>query len=216
MRKKLEKIYHSLYKYYGPQHWWPAGSRFEMMVGAVLTQNTAWANVEKAIANLRSARLLSPEAMAELGKKRLAGFIRPAGYYNIKAGRLKNFIAFLSSEYDLDVNRMSRLPTPGLRSALLAVNGIGPETCDSILLYAFDRPVFVIDSYTKRVLSRHGVLRGDSGYEDFQKVFMDNLPHDSAMFNEYHALIVRLAKDFCKTRPRCRGCPLFNKELPCK
>jgi endonuclease III related protein len=208
VRKNLEKIYHKLYKYYGPQRWWPARSRFEMMVGAILAQNTAWSNVERAISNLKSERLLSPEAMARLGKKRLAKLIRPAGYYNIKAERLKNFISFLSSEYGLALHKMRGEPTPVLKKALLGVNGVGPETCDSILLYAFDRPVFVVDAYTKRVLSRHGILKPGSSYEDFQKVFTDNLPHDSAMFNEYHALIVRLAKDFCKARPRCRACPL--------
>lgn len=210
-RRKLTNIYKRLYGYYGPQHWWPARSRFEMMVGAILTQNTAWSNVEKAISGLRAARLLSPAAMATLERKRLASFIRPAGYYNIKAGRLKNLISFLSSEYGLDICRMKGESTAVLRNKLLCVNGIGPETCDSILLYAFNRPVFVVDAYTKRVLSRHGILKPGSGYEDFQKVFMDNLPHDSAVFNEYHALIVRLAKDFCRTRPRCTGCPLRRK-----
>ena len=179
-----------------------------MMVGAILTQNTAWSNVEKAIVSLRSERLLTPEAMAKLGPKRLAKLIRPAGYYNIKAGRLKNFISFLSSEYGLNLHKMRGEPTTVLRKKLLGVNGVGPETCDSILLYAFDRSVFVIDAYTKRVFSRHGMLESDSSYEDFQDLFMDNLPHDSGVFNEYHALIVRLAKDFCRARPCCRGCPL--------
>jgi endonuclease-3 related protein len=208
VRRKLEKIYHRLYEHYGPQGWWPARSRFEMMVGAILTQNTAWSNVERAIASLMSARLLTPRAMANVGKRRLAKFIRPAGYYNIKAERLKNFISFLSSEYGLNPHKMRGEPTAVLRKKLLGVNGIGPETCDSILLYAFNRPVFVIDAYTKRVLSRHGILGAESCYDAFQEVFTANLPHDSEMFNEYHALIVRLAKDFCRTRPRCGGCPL--------
>jgi len=187
-------------------------SRFEMMVGAILTQNTAWANVEKAISNLKSARLLSPGAMAKLGRKRLAKFIRPAGYYNIKTKRLKNFIFFLFSEYGLNLDKMRGEPTAVLRKKLLGVNGVGPETCDSILLYAFDRPVFVIDAYTKRIISRHGILGQSSPYEDFQGLFMDNLAHDSAIFNEYHALIVKLAKDFCRTKPCCDGCPLDDSK----
>ena len=210
MTQSLMEVFDKLRKFYGPQNWWPAKTRFEVIVGAILTQNTSWANVEKAIKNLKKARVLSLGALVKMERKKLAQLIRPAGYYNVKSKRLKNFIDFLSFKYDADLKGLVRLETGRLRNELLDVNGIGPETCDSILLYAFGRAVFVVDAYTKRMFSRHGLFREDATYEKMQKTFMDNLPPDPSMFNEYHALIVRLAKEFCKRGPRCGNCPMKN------
>lgn len=205
----LLRIYDRLYAFYGPQGWWPAKTRWEVIIGAILTQNTAWANVEKAVKNLRRARKLSsPGAIHVLEKSRLARLIRPAGYYNIKAHRLKNFTSFLFSRYGGRLTGLSRRKTRDLREELLSINGVGPETCDSILLYALKRPLFVIDAYTERVFSRHGLVEPGADYHEIQKIFMDNLPADHRLYNEYHALIVRLAKDFCRTKPRCSSCPL--------
>jgi endonuclease-3 related protein len=206
-----------LYGRFGPQHWWPGDTRFEIIVGAILTQNTAWTNVEKAIANLKSAGALSsPAAMKRLSIRKLAGLIRPAGYYNIKAKRLKNFLDFLDKRYSLSLAALSRVETVVLRRELLDVNGIGPETCDSILLYAFGRPVFVIDAYTKRIFSRHGFFSDDLDYSAAQEVFMDNLRRETGFFNEYHALIVRLGKEMCRKAPKCGGCPLKGFKITCK
>jgi len=202
-------VYRKLYSAFGPQHWWPGDTQFEVIVGAILTQNTAWTNVEKAIGNLKKALALrSPSAMMRLPTRKLAELIRPAGYYNIKAKRLKNFLSFLELGYGASLKALGRLDTRELRYELLGVNGIGPETCDSILLYAFGRPVFVVDAYTKRVFSRHGFFDEDLGYAEVQSIFMKNLRRETAVFNEYHALIVRLAKEFCRTRPKCGSCPL--------
>ncbi|MBI4974865.1 MAG: endonuclease III domain-containing protein [Candidatus Omnitrophica bacterium] len=207
-RVTLVDIYKRLYRFYGPQEWWPARTRFEVIVGAILTQNTAWTNVEKAIRNLRGSKLLSPSAFKKVDSAALGRHIRPAGYYNIKSKRLKDFIGFLFSKYKGSLTNASHEGTDRLRHELLNVNGIGPETCDSILLYAFGRPVFVVDAYTKRVFSRHNFFREDAPYEDVQRFFMNNLPKKAGVYNEYHALIVRLAKDFCKNKPRCTSCPL--------
>ena len=210
-------IYKKLYKSYGPQGWWPAESRFEVIVGAILTQNTAWSNVEKAIKGLKAEGCLSsPSKLHSLDKKRLARLIRPAGYYNVKAARLKNFTTFLMKKYNGSLSRMSKGPADRLRHELLEVNGIGPETCDSILLYAFRRPYFVVDAYTKRIFSRHGLFRNDPAYEAVQAIFMKNLPLDLRIFNEYHALIVRLGKDYCKEKPGCERCPLKGIKLLAK
>jgi endonuclease-3 related protein len=180
-----------------------------VIVGAILTQNTSWQNVERAIANLKKARCLSIKAMQRSGEKKLAQLIRPAGYYNIKARRLKNFLHFIETRFGSSLRRMGRLETPRLRQELLGVNGIGQETADSILLYAFGRPVFVVDAYTRRWAHRHGWAAADALYEDLQKIFVKHLPQDAALFNEYHALIVRLGKDYCrKTKERCVPCPL--------
>ena len=207
-RKAFLDIYERLYSYYGPQGWWPGRTRFEVIVGAILTQNTAWTNVEKAIGNIRKARLLSPAALKKMPDKALARLIRPAGYYNIKAKRLKNFMRYLFSRYGGSLDRVSRRPTGDLRKELLSVNGIGPETCDSILLYAFGRPVFVVDAYTKRIFSRHRFFSENADYHVAQAFFMDSLAHEPGMFNEYHALIVALGKEYCRKRPRCDACPL--------
>lgn len=204
----LMDIYKRLYRFYGPQGWWPARTRFEVIVGAILTQNTAWTNVEKAIRNLRDARLLFPSGLKGTAPVSLGRHIRPAGYYNVKAKRLKHFVEFLFSNYNGSLAKVSLEGTGKLRNELLSVNGIGQETCDSILLYAFERPVFVVDAYTKRVFSRHGFFKEGAPYEDVQKFFMNNLPKRAKLYNEYHALIVRLAKDFCKKTPRCESCPL--------
>lgn len=209
LRDILPHIYSLLYKFYGPQDWWPGDTRLEVIVGAILTQNTSWKNVEKAISNLKKAKILShPSLIDGLNAKKLAGLIKPAGYYNVKAKRLKNFTRFLSSSYGSSLNSVASQNTDKLREEFLNVNGVGPETCDSILLYAFNRPVFVVDAYTKRVFSRHGLFSDTAGYDEVQKIFMDNLPRDKGLFNEYHALIVRLAKEICKTRPDCAACPL--------
>ncbi|WP_457574880.1 endonuclease III domain-containing protein [Desulfolithobacter sp.] len=205
----LKEIYTSLLDHFGPQNWWPGDTPFEVMVGAVLTQNTNWQNVEKAIANLKEAGVMSFEAMAALDRERLAGYIRPAGYYNIKAGRLQNLFAHITDNWDGDLEYFLSLPRERLREELLAVKGIGPETADSIILYAAAQPVFVIDAYTHRILSRHGLVDGSFGYYELQELFMDNLEEDVALFNEYHALLVRVGKEFCKkSRPDCAGCPL--------
>jgi len=209
LKRKLYLIYQKLYAYFGPQYWWPASSPFEVMVGAILTQNTNWGNVEKAINNLKKNKLLSQDALFRLSHKRLASLIRPAGYYNIKAKRLKEFLTFLFKVYQGSVKRISKTDTLTLHRRLLSINGIGPETADSILLYALERPVFVVDAYTRRILSRHSLLREDSSYEEVQNLFMQNLKNDVKLFNEYHALLVKLGKDFClKSKPKCDICPL--------
>ncbi|NOZ25354.1 MAG: endonuclease III domain-containing protein [Nitrospirae bacterium] len=204
----LMDIFRRLHSAFGPQHWWPGDGPFEVMVGAILTQNTNWTNVERAIENLKRAKALTPAAINRMSQERLAGLIRPAGYFNIKAGRLKSFVGFFIERYFGRVSRMKDVDTPTLRRQLLKVHGIGPETADSILLYALGRPVFVIDAYTKRVLSRHGIMDASESYERFQELFHAALPHDAGLFNEYHALLVRLGKEFCRPKPRCEGCPL--------
>lgn len=208
LKERLLNIYNRLYKEFGPRHWWPAESSFEVIVGAILTQNTAWSNVEKAIANLKKKGLLNPSSLTTLNHKRLASLIRPAGYYNIKAKRLKNLLNFLLNEFDGSLKKIFNLPTEDLRKRLLGINGIGEETADSILLYAAKRPVFVVDAYTKRMLSRHNIIKPNATYEDMQSVFMKNLPLRTKFFNEYHALIVHLGKLYCKKKPLCHLCPL--------
>ena len=204
----LKNIYDRLFKVFGPQHWWPAETPFEVIVGAVLTQNTNWGNVEKALSNLKERQCLSFRAIHALAHAPLASLIKPAGYFNVKAKRLKNLINFIFENYDGSLQKMARDPWGSLRQKLLGVNGIGPETADSILLYAFDKPVFVVDAYTKRVLYRHNIVAQETDYHAIQDVFMRHLDHDSKMFNEYHALLVRLGKDYCKPSPLCEQCPL--------
>ena len=215
----LEKIYDILYHHYGPQHWWPAESVFEVMVGAVLTQNTNWQNVSRAIANLKEDNLLSLSVLSALPLKILAEKIRPSGYYNLKAKRLKNLLDLLISEADPDCPDDEILADffsadlPVLRQKLLAVKGIGPETADSILLYAGNKPIFVIDAYTHRILVRHGLIGEESNYAEMQELFMDTLANDPQLFNEYHALLVRVGKEFCKkSNPLCQECPLRDVE----
>jgi len=201
-------LYQILYRYFGPQHWWPARTSFEVMVGAILTQNTNWGNVEKAIAKLREAKALQPETIARMPQPRLRLLIRSSGFYHQKARRLKALAHFLLNRYGGINPRLRKQDTDRLRKELLSLDGIGPETADSILLYALNRPVFVIDAYTRRIFSRHRFLPEDSKYDKWQRLFMDNLPHRSDLFNEYHALIVKLAKIHCRRKPLCQGCPL--------
>lgn len=209
MARRLDLIYHKLYSFFGSQHWWPADTPFEVMIGAILTQNTNWLNVEKAISNLKKHKLLQPHTLYKLSHKRLTELIRPAGYYNIKAKRLKSFLKFFIGHYDGNVKKMSRIPISSLRQQLLFVNGIGPETADSILLYALNRPIFVVDAYTKRILLRHHFTGEDASYDKTQDLFMKNLKSGVKLFNEYHALLVKLGKEFClKNKPRCKICPL--------
>ena len=209
MKKALHSIYNKLYSYFGAQYWWPADSPFEVIIGAILTQNTNWLNVEKAINNLKKHRLLNPDKLYRLSQRRLASLIVPAGYYNIKAKRLKNFLGLFMHTYHGNLKQMSLLNTQSLRCQLLSVNGIGQETADSILLYAFKKPIFVIDAYTRRILTQHRFIKEDATYEEIQNLFMQNLKNDVKLFNEYHALLVKLGKDFClKNKARCSGCPL--------
>jgi endonuclease III related protein len=207
-RRELIRIYRRLYDYYGDLHWWPANSPFEVSVGAILTQNTAWQNVEMAIRQLTRARALSVARLDRISHRRLARLIKSAGYFNVKALRLKNFISFVAKRYRGSHAQMCRQRTARLRAGLLAVNGIGPETADSILLYAAERPVFVIDAYTRRILSRHGVLAFEKSYDDFQRLFTKNLPRDVALYNQYHAMFVKVGNQFCRSKPRCDACPL--------
>ena len=207
--RSLNLIYRKLYSYFGRQYWWPADSPFEVMVGAILTQNTNWLNVEKAIKNLKQNRLLSPQRLQGLSRRRLAKFIRPTGYYNIKTERLRSFLSFFFKEYQGCIKKMLLEDTTQIRQQLLSVKGIGPETADSILLYALDKPVFVVDAYTKRIFARHRLIRQDASYDEVQNLFMNNLKVKAELFNEYHALLVRLGKEFClKNKPRCKICPL--------
>lgn len=209
MKPPFTKIYQSLYAYFGPQHWWPAETPFEVIVGAILTQNTNWQNVTRAITNLKQAKAVTPRTLYSLPRKTLARLIRPAGYYNIKTERLKYFLDFLFSRYDGNLTKMFSQDFSALRHQLLSVKGIGPETGDSILLYAGHFPVFVVDAYTKRIFSRHALLRGDADYYTIQNLIMKNLKRDVQLFNEFHALLVQVGKEFCrKKNPRCRRCPL--------
>jgi len=193
----------------GPMHWWPGETPFEVIVGAILTQSTAWANVERAIANLRTASLLSPSAMLRTRTERLAGFVRPSGYFRQKAKKLKAFVRFLHNSYGGSLERMFETPTARLRQELLLVHGIGPETADSILLYAGNHPVFVVDAYTHRIFSRHGITSGKPDYEAVRNLFESSLPRQPELLNEFHALIVNTGKNWCRKKaPRCDGCPL--------
>jgi endonuclease-3 related protein len=209
----LLKVHDKLLDHYGPQHWWPARTSFEVMVGAVLTQNTAWNNVEKAITNLHAAQAMDAKVILHSPVRRVAAWIRSAGYFNVKAKRLRNFCAWYVARGG--VKKLWRLDTHALRHELLGINGIGPETADDILLYAFHRPVFVIDAYTRRLLSRLQLAAGDEPYDGLRLQIEDSLQREARgrrelvpLFNEYHALIVRHAKDICKPRPRCNACCL--------
>jgi len=223
--------------HWGPQNWWPAQSRLEVIVGAYLTQNTAWSNVEKAMANLRRARALSLSGLRELPVARLEEFLRPSGYFRQKAARLKTFIAYLDENYSGSLDLMFARSTEELRSELLALNGVGPETADSILLYAGDHPVFVVDAYTRRILERHGIATARTGYEEIRMMIEQAVRNSEAEhlqvaeqgsdprhpvsrmsrrsrtelaqhYNELHALIVRAGNQHCRSAPRCEGCPL--------
>jgi len=211
--KALKAIYRSLYGHYGPRHWWPGDTKLEIIVGAILTQNTAWTNVEKAVKNLKKEKVLTVKKLSSISEKKLSRLIRPAGYYNIKARRIKNFLRFLNNFYGGNIRRMFRTRTDSLRNELLAVNGIGPETADSILLYAGEKPVFVVDAYTKRIFSRHGYIKESANYDEVQEFFLKRLPLNAGMFNEFHALIVELGKKLCRRKkPLCNICPIRRKK----
>jgi endonuclease-3 related protein len=193
----------------GPMHWWPARTPFEVIVGAILTQSTAWGNVERAIANLRAARLLTPSAILRVRTARLATLVRPSGYFRQKAKKLKSFVRFLQQGYGGSLKRMFLTPTSELREKLLSVHGIGPETADSILLYAGNHPVFVVDAYTHRIFGRHGITDGRADYEKVRALVETSIPRRPDLFNELHALIVNTGKNWCrKSAPRCEECPL--------
>jgi endonuclease-3 related protein len=205
----LRNMYDAMLAALGPSHWWPGDTAIEVAVGAILTQNTNWDNAAKAIANLRRAGALDPAALLALPEARVAELIRPAGYYRLKAARLKHFLAFLKREAGLSFPALAAKGLATLRPKLLEVKGVGPETADSILLYALHLPSFVVDAYTRRILSRHGLIPEDCGYNEMRDLFLDALEPDAALFNEYHALLVRVGKAYCrKSAPRCAGCPL--------
>lgn len=207
--KSLVQYYDRLYEKLGPQAWWPARTPFEVIIGAILTQNTSWTNVERAISNLRRERLLTPLALERVSFARLASLIRSSGYFRQKAKKLKAFVRFLRAEYSGSLARMFRTPTLELREKLLAVHGIGPETADSILLYAGQKDTFVVDAYTKRILSRHGFVAEDVPYEELRALIESALPRDVSRYNEFHALLVQVGKHWCRPRgPRCSECPL--------
>lgn len=212
MPADLNWLYQRLFDHFGPQHWWPAETPFEVMVGAILTQNTAWTNVEKAIADLREADSLSLDAIIGAEPTQLAEWLRPSGYFNIKAKRLQNFCRWYVARGGFD--ELQKLDTKTLRHALLSVNGVGAETADDMLLYALNRPVFVVDAYTRRLFTRLGLIEGGEGYEHLRHLVEKHLGHGkraTKLFNELHALIVAHAKAFCLKRPRCKGCPLSRR-----
>ncbi|MFH1208766.1 MAG: endonuclease III domain-containing protein [Candidatus Omnitrophota bacterium] len=205
---QLCRVYTALRKAFGHQKWWPGDTPFEVIIGAILTQNTAWTNVEKAILNLKKARKLSFEALRRVPSKKLAQWIRPSGYFNVKADRLKAFMDFLDRECRGDLLKLKQKTMPVLREKLLAVKGVGPETADSILLYALGKRSFVIDAYTKRIFSRHGLAKDHETYERWREIFMRALPENRDLYNDFHAQIVRTGKDHCRKVPRCETCPL--------
>ncbi len=209
MENAFQRAYRLLFDYYGEQNWWPAESDFEVLVGAVLTQNTNWGNVEKALAVLRERGLLAYETLSLLSVDEIAPLIRSSGYYNLKAARLRNLLTLIEEEYEDDFSLFLQADRFILREQLLAVKGIGPETADSILLYACRQPSFVVDAYTHRIFSRHSLVPEESDYHTIQESLTSSLEEDVVLYNEYHALIVQLAKDFCKKKsPQCKGCPL--------
>lgn len=205
---RIRAIYRRLSKHYGPTGWWPGDTAFEVAVGAILTQNTAWTNVEQAIANLKRERLLTPKAIVDASDSVLHDVLRPSGYFRVKAVRLQSFCDHLLQQHGGSMKRMARTPLEALRTELLSVHGIGPETADDILLYACDKPIFVVDAYTRRFLHRHGHVDAKIGYAELQALFHRRLAADVALYKEYHALIVYLGKDYCRSKPQCEGCPL--------
>ena len=206
----LREIYRRLASAYGPQHWWPADTPTEVVIGAILTQNTAWTNVERAIVNLKAAKRLTWPRLHELPESELAQLIRPAGTYRVKARRLKAFVGVLFDEFDGSLDAMLSGPLEPVRQRLLAIYGIGPETADAILLYAGGRASFVVDAYTKRILRRHHLLDGGDGYETVRRLFQESLDSDRRVYNEYHALLVQLGKQHCRAKADCEGCPLAD------
>lgn len=208
--KTLLQMYQRMIDTLGPQQWWPGETPFEIIIGAILTQNTNWSNVEKAIKNLKTAGKLSPEGIHGLGMTELAQLVRPSGFYNIKARRVKTFINWLFSNYGGKLHKMFARDLQTLRGELLAIKGIGPETADSILLYAGNFPTFVVDAYTYRIFSRHGFFPEETTYDEMKAFFEENLPKDVKLFNEYHALLVNIGKLFCRPKKYCEQCPLSD------
>jgi endonuclease-3 related protein len=206
----LRDLYQKLWGAFGPQGWWPGDTPLEVALGAILTQNTNWGNVARVLAALKAEGLLDPAALRQMPTGELAGRLRAVGYYNLKAGRLKNFLNFLGERFQDSLARMAQETLESLRPDLLAIKGIGPETADSILLYALHLPTFVVDAYTFRILSRHLLIQEACSYEELRQLFMDHLPPEVPLYQEYHALLVRLGKEFCRPRPRCPACPLFG------
>jgi endonuclease-3 related protein len=206
----LLTIYRQLLAHHGPQHWWPGDTAFEVMVGAILTQSAAWRNVEKAIANLKAAGAMSPQTLRQLPLPEIAHLVHPSGFYNAKAVKLKSLVDWLGMYCADNIDKLSTIATEELRTQMLSVHGIGQETADSILLYAIGKPVFVIDTYTRRIISHLGLAPDEDNYEAYQVLFMDNLPSDVQLFNEYHALLVYLGKDICRREPLCQQCCLVD------
>lgn len=205
----LQKIYNKLLKHFGEQNWWPTISdnkEFEVCIGAILTQNTAWKNVEKAVASLNERNLISINSINNSSEKELAQLIRPSGYYNQKARKLKNFCKYVIDNYDGDLKKF--FSSGSLREELLSINGVGNETADSIILYSAKKPVFVIDAYTKRIVARMGIINSNSSYGEVQQLFMKNLKKEETLYNEYHALLVMLGKNYCRKKPECQKCPV--------
>ena len=203
----LQKIYDKLLNHFGNQNWWPAETKFEVIVGAILTQQTSWKNVEKSIKNLKDKNVLEPKKLFNLPVKRLESLIKPCGFFKVKTKRLRSFLEFFVENYDSNLDIMFETSLNDLRNNLLSVHGIGPETCDSILLYAGDKPIFVVDAYTLRLCERYPIINSRN-YEEVRKFFEKNLPKDVNLFKEFHALIVELGKNYCKTKPKCVECPL--------
>ena len=202
------EAYQLLHVRYGDQHWWPAESPFEMMVGAILTQNTRWESVEDAIGNLKNANMLNPESIISCDSEQLESLIRPSGFFRQKSRRLIELSNFLLAHGG--TRGLKRWATQCLRARLLEVHGVGPETADSILLYALDKPLFVVDAYTRRIFSRLGMFEASMEYDDVQNFFFQRIPNSLWLFQEFHALIVEHAKQHCNSRPQCDACPLFN------
>ena len=210
LQDRLLSIYQRMLEQYGPQHWWPAESTFEVVVGAILTQAAAWANVEKALHNLKQAGVFSPKALREVPQDELTRLIYPCGYFNVKARKLKALAHYLGERFDDNLDALSSVDTPTLRAELLSVYGIGEETADDILVYVAKKPSFVIDAYTRRIFQRLGLAPSKDTYGQYQNLFMDNLPHETSLLNEYHALLDRHAKETCRKEPLCEECCLLD------
>lgn len=209
----LRKVYEDLFNAFGPQHWWPGETPEEVLIGAVLVQSVSWKNVERAIENLRSEKLIHIKRLYDLPVDELHELIQSVGYYRVKAKRLRNLLEFLVVEYNGSVHSLFALPIAEARQQLLGVNGVGPETADSILLYAAGMPTFVVDAYTRRVLLRHGWIEPPAKYEAMKQLFEQQLPEDAQLYNEFHALVVRVGHHYCSRTPKCDECPL-KKRLP--
>jgi len=208
----LRAFYDAMFTAYGPQHWWPAQTPTEVIIGAILTQNTAWKNVERAIDNLKQADALDWQRLRDMPHEQLAELIRPAGTFNVKTRRLKAFVEWFWKNYNGNLDNMFATGVHSLREELLSISGIGRETADAILLYAGELPSFVVDAYTARILRRHGQIDGEVDYDEIKELFESYLPEDVQLFNEYHALLVEVGKKHCRPKARCAGCPLESFE----